>query len=105
MTTKLTLQDLKENKAAIIEYCNFYAHVPVKEVMQFMLDLVNDDCAEIKETETFEDFISYCYNFLKPRSRKVAKYVESIGRMEESGKIESTSLNQRYANKYGYRKY
>lgn len=102
MKTSITLQDLKDNKQSILDYCSFYTHVPVKELMQYMLDLVNNDIAEIKDGETFEDFISETYNFLKPRSRKAPKYIETLGELKASGHIEDISLNERYAIKNGY---
>ena len=102
MKIQITLQDLKDNKSAILDYCSFYTHVPAKELMQYMLDLVNNDMAEIREDETFEDFISETYNFLKPRSRKAPKYIETLGNLKANGHIEDISLNERYARKNGY---
>ena len=77
-------------------------YVDLKKLMSYMLDLVNMEIAEIKSDETFEDFIFNCYNFLRPRSRKVANYIETIGELKSKGAIEDISLNERYARKNGY---
>lgn len=97
----ITHQDLKDNKALIIQYFNDSAKlVELKRLMQYMLDLVNNDMAEIKDDETFEDFIYECYWQLAPRSRKVSKAAEMLGKLEADGKIERFDLNSYYANKY-----
>lgn len=105
MKTLITLQDLKDNRQLIIDYVtdnneNTGNFVDLKRLMNFMLESVEIGLAEIKDDETFSDYISATYDSLRERSRKVPKYAETIGRLEEAGHINIQSLNERYGYKY-----